>query len=142
MSTGTALRRRLRQHAWRSALAFGRTVGRLSASRRVRPDLLVVGTQRGGTTSLYQALRRHPAFLPPLRKGVHYFDMHYHHGLSWYLAHFPTQRRVATAAAERGHPAVTGELSPYNMWHPLASQRNEAKEVHGHQVLPLTPLLR
>lgn len=114
----------VRRHVWRAAAAAGHAMGRLTADRRRPPDFLVVGTQRGGTTSLYHALRQHPGFLRPwLRKGVHYFDEAYHQPMAWYLAHFPTQRRVAALAAQRGHPVITGEFSPYYMWHPLAPSR-------------------
>lgn len=45
-----------------------------------KPQLLCIGTQKGGTTSLYQYLRPaagsryHPRILPHDRKEVHYFD--------------------------------------------------------------------
>ncbi|QSB15906.1 sulfotransferase domain-containing protein [Natronosporangium hydrolyticum] len=124
MGTVTAVRGRLRQQAWQGAVVLARTTGRLSANRRLTPDFLVVGAQRAGTTSLYQALRQHPSFLPArLRKGVHYFDMAYHRPMSWYRAHFPTRRRAAAVAATLGAPVVTGEFSPYYMWHPLAPAR-------------------
>lgn len=124
MSAGTELRRRIRRKAWSGAAAVTRAVNRLSADQRMRPDFLVVGTQRGGTTSLYKALRQHPAFLPAtMHKGVHYFDMAYRRPMSWYLAHFPTRRRAAAATAALGSRVVTGEFSPYYMWHPLAAQR-------------------
>lgn len=115
---------RLRQHAWQQAVIVARATGRVSAGRRLLPDFLVVGAQRAGTTSLYQALRQHPGFLPArLRKGVHYFDLDYHRPMSWYRAHFPTRRRAAAAATASGTPVVTGEFSPYYMWHPLAPAR-------------------
>lgn len=124
MAVTQGLGRGIRGHAWRGAAAAGRAVGRLTAGRRLPPDFLVVGAQRAGTTSLYQALRQHPGFLRPwLRKGVHYFDMDYLRPMTWYLAHFPTRRRAAAAAADLGHPVVTGEFSPYYMWHPLAPDR-------------------
>lgn len=124
MGTATAVRRGLRQQAWRGAVVLTHTAARLTAERRLTPDFLVVGAQRAGTTSLYQALRQHPAFLRSgLRKGVHYFDMAYHRPMSWYRAHFPTRRRAAAAAASLGTRVVTGESSPYYMWHPLAPER-------------------
>ncbi|MCI0689841.1 MAG: sulfotransferase domain-containing protein [Sporichthyaceae bacterium] len=99
-----------------------RTVGYASAALRMLPDFLIVGAQRCGTTSLFQALAGHPRVVPPLfHKGVHFFDTPaYQHGLRWYHAHFPIR-----AAANRrvGGPAITGEASPYYLFHPWAGHR-------------------
>lgn len=84
-----------------------------TANLRALPDFVILGTQRGGTSSLYQWLCAHPAFDPPLRKEIHYFDVHYHKGTRWYRAHFPF--------AQRGR--ITGEASPYMLFHPLAPAR-------------------
>jgi len=100
-----------------------RTIGYASASARMLPDFLIIGAQRCGTTSLFQALAAHPNMVPPLfHKGVHYFDTPaYRRGLRWYAGHFPiraiAKRRVA------GGAAITGEASPYYMFHPLAGHR-------------------
>jgi hypothetical protein len=65
---------------------------------------------------MYKTLSQHPNVLPAvLHKGVHYFDAEYDKGMSWYLGHFPTRRP--------GVPAITGESSPYYMFHPHAARR-------------------
>jgi len=57
---------------------------------RRRPDFLIIGAQKAGTTSLHNYLRRHPSLSPSAgAKELHYFDMYYGRGLSWYLSHFP-----------------------------------------------------
>jgi hypothetical protein len=59
---------------------------------------------------------------PFLRKGVHYFDKRYELGLAWYRGNFP----IATASQlRRWHlgGTLTGESSPYYMFHPLAPSR-------------------
>jgi len=90
------------------------TAGRLTSPARMLPGFLIVGAQRCGTTSMYRALSQHPDVRKAvLHKGVHYFDMNYDRGLSWYRAHFPMR-----AAA-----AVTFESSPYYLFHPLAADR-------------------
>ncbi len=71
-----------------------------TSGARMLPDFLMVGTQRGGTTSLFRALAAHPATVQPnFHKGVHYFDVNYPRGLPWYRGHFPVrslaERRVA-----------------------------------------------
>ena len=48
------------------------------------PDFVILGTQRGGTTSLYQWLSRHRGVAPASRKEIHYFDLNYAKGEAWY----------------------------------------------------------
>lgn len=108
------------RHAGRAA----RAVGSLSADQRATPSFLIVGTQRGGTTSLFKALLQHPSFAPPrLRKGVHYFDVAYGQGQRWYLGHFPRRSQIEERANRLGSPVITGEASPYYMWHPAVPGR-------------------
>lgn len=98
--------------------------GRATAPGRMLPGFLICGAQRCGTTSLFRALARHPDVVAPLfHKGVHYFDTaaHYGHGLAWYRGHFP-MRAVADRRSRSGS-AVTGEASPYYLFHPLAAAR-------------------
>jgi hypothetical protein len=108
----------------KAARAASRTYGRLTASRRMLPTFLISGAQRCGTTSMYKTLTAHPQVLPAvLHKGVHYFDTSYPRGLDWYRGHFPTQRAAARAAQAAGGPVITGESSPYYMFHPMAGRR-------------------
>ncbi len=88
---------------------------------RVLPDFLIIGTQKGGTNSLYRYLRDHPAVLPA-RKGIHYFNRRMHLGLSWYRAHFPL--RVSAWHCRHKHGACsTGEGTANYLFHPLAAER-------------------
>lgn len=69
---------------------------------RATPDFLLIGTQRGGTTSLFDAITRCEGVLPPTRKEVHFFDRFWRLGRRWYLAHFPpdeADRRWLTGEA-------------------------------------------
>ena len=87
---------------------------RLTAGRRRLPDFLIIGAQRCGTTSLYRYLQAHPQVRPAYpSKGAHYFDKNAGRSLGWYRAHFPT--------AEDG--VLTGEASPYYLFHPLVPGR-------------------
>jgi len=91
---------------------------------RLEPSFLIVGAQRCGTTSMFNALAQHPAVVPPLfHKGVHYFDVDFARGARWYRGHFPTRAWAAHRAVAAGRPPVTGESSPYYMHHPLAAGR-------------------
>jgi hypothetical protein len=110
--------------ALRALRTGSRTYGRLTASGRMLPAFLIVGAQRCGTTSLFKTLSQHPAVLPsPFHKGVHYFDVAHHKPLAWYAGHFPTRRQAEAAQRRTGMPAVTGESSPFYMFHPLAPAR-------------------
>jgi hypothetical protein len=94
---------------------------RTTATRRALPDFVILGAQRAGTTSLYNYLSRHPSVLPAARKEVHYFDVNYSRGEEWYRAMFPRQRAMLARA---GRPRLlTGEASPYYLFHPLAPER-------------------
>ncbi len=99
----------------RVARAGGRLVARATSGARMLPGFLVIGTKRGGSTSLYEYVIRHPAVAGCLlEKGSHYFDVNFGRGWTWFRASFPL-----TA----GRRVIAGEASPYYMFHPLAPQR-------------------
>ncbi len=110
-----------------------------TAGQRPLPEFLLIGTKRGGTTSLYFHLLRHSQVVPlfprpdhlpkaSFTKGVHYFDANHHRGERWYRSHFPSERvRRAAGARSAGTPSVVaGEASPYYLFHPLAADRAAA----------------
>lgn len=82
-------------------------------SRRPRPHFLGIGTQKGGTTTLYRLLKAHPDVYLPDNKEVHYFTKHYNNGEDWYLEHFRT--------AKPGQ--LRGEITPYYLFHEAAPAR-------------------
>lgn len=99
--------------------AAGGVAWRASALVRVLPDFLVIGAQKAGTTSSYEALCRSPAVLPARKKEVRYFSHHPARSTLWYRWSFPTRFEIAR---RRGR-AVTGEASPDYLVHPLAPER-------------------
>ncbi len=109
----------------RSSVAGGvEAVGVATSRLRVLPSFLIVGAQRCGTNSLYEYLVEHPAVGRAMPgQEVHFFDTSFLRGLAWYRGHFPTRLWVRSAAGRVGCPAVTGESSPYYMFHPLAPER-------------------
>jgi Sulfotransferase domain len=110
--------------ARRAAHSISVSTGRLTHRARMLPGFLIVGAQRGGTTSMYRTLDAHPAILKAvLHKGVHYFDTGYDHSLGWYQGHFPLRARAARARRATGDVPLTFESSPYYMFHPLAAER-------------------
>ena len=87
-----------------------------TARERQAPGFLIVGTQRGGTTSLYEYLVQHPGVGGSWRKEVHYFDDHHDRGWDWYRAFFPREGRFQ----------ITGEASPYYLFDPAVPARVRA----------------
>jgi len=79
------------------------------------PDFIIIGTQKGGTSSLFYYLKEHPQMQMPQEKEIHYFDLNYNKGLKWYESHFPNQGVSGNL--------ITGEASPYYLFHPLAPER-------------------
>ncbi|MDQ3147496.1 MAG: sulfotransferase [Actinomycetota bacterium] len=111
-----------------------RRFGIITAASRSLPDFLIVGTKRGGTTSLHRYLLAHPRVLPlfpsaerlPMRanlKGVHYFDSGFHQGTAWYRSHFPSTACRQLMARRCGGPVLAGEATPYYLYHPDAPLR-------------------
>ncbi|MEV0839220.1 sulfotransferase domain-containing protein [Actinocatenispora sera] len=112
--------------------------GEATASRRPLPDFLIIGTKRGGTTSLWNYLLRHPG-VPQLfpawnTKTSHYFEENWYRGVDWYRSHFPTERQRAAQSARYGGPVRAGEAAPLYMFHPLAPQR-------VHELMPQVRLI-
>jgi hypothetical protein len=91
---------------------------------RMLPDYLIIGAQRAGTTSLYLYLTHHPCVAPVvIGKGVHYFDVDFDKGPRWYRGHFPVAARRYLSKVGRDMPLITGEGSPYYLFHPLVPGR-------------------
>jgi hypothetical protein len=91
---------------------------KLTAGSRLLPDFIIISVERGGSTSLYRYITTHPCVEPAFRKEVHYFDLNFSQGPAWYRAHFPTRWRAAWLSARKGHRLLTGEASPYYLYHP------------------------
>lgn len=86
------------------------------------PSFLIIGTQKGGTSSLHRYLGQHPLLYRSRPKEVHFFDGRrghgdaYARGLDWYRQHFKPQ-----AGMRKG--GQTFESSPLYIFNPLAAQR-------------------
>ena len=90
---------------------------------RLLPDFLIIGTQRGGTTSLYNYLMGRPGVGPAAVKELHFFDKKFHKGSAWYRAHFPTSIQKYAFELSRKQHFATGEASAYYLFHPHAPRR-------------------
>jgi len=103
---------------WFGLLEAGRRVELKLRSRAARalPDAMIIGAMKSGTSSLHYYLTQHPQVTPPLRKEVHYFDLNFERGESWYRANF----------GRAGQGGLNIDSSPYYLFHPLVPQRAHA----------------
>jgi hypothetical protein len=90
---------------------------------RLMPNYIIIGAQRCGTTSLHNYLVEHPHIIPAVQKEVHFFDMKFHKGTLWYRAHFPAWLHKYYVKFSRQQALITGEGSPYYIFHPLVPGR-------------------
>ena len=113
---------------------------------RTLPDFVIIGAQRCGTTSLYNYLVEHPDVAPAFIKETHFFDLYFGRGLNWYRAYFPILSGLSwkepgagwlgrilpglswkehgpATAGVRQRRLLTGESTPYYLFHPHAPQR-------------------
>jgi hypothetical protein len=101
---------------------------RLATSRfRVLPDFVIVGAQKAGTTSLYAYLVADRHVLPASTKEAHFFDTEkWFLGPEAYRAEFPLQLTMRLTSWLRRHPVITGEATPYYLYHPAVPKRLSA----------------
>jgi hypothetical protein len=103
---------------WFGLLEAGRHVElklRLRDARAL-PDAMIIGAMKSGTSSLHYYLTQHPQVIAPLRKEVHYFDLNFARGESWYRANF----------GREGQGGLNIDSSPYYLFHPRVPQRAHA----------------
>lgn len=86
------------------------------------PDFLIIGAQKAGTTSCFEYLIQHPGVAPPLKKEIHFFDVpeRFRRGAGWYRAFFPVLAERHRGSTSR---RITGEASPYYLFHPRVPER-------------------
>ncbi len=78
-----------------------------TAALRVLPDFLIVGTQKGGTTSLYYYLSQHPDVVSSPRKEINYFNLCANRPIGEYKHYFPL--RIEKSLNKR---MIAGEATP------------------------------
>jgi len=108
----------IRTLRWFGLLETGRRVELRLRSRDLRalPGAMIIGAMKSGTSSLHYYLTQQPQVIAPLRKEVHYFDLNFERGESWYRANF----------GREGQRGVNIDSSPYYLFHPLVPQRAHA----------------
>ena len=83
------------------------------------PDFVIIGAQKCGTTAFYGLLTKHPNVEPAAIRELHYFDRadRFDKGTEWYRRCFPPPRW------KDGRRSITGEKTPYYLFHPQVPQR-------------------
>jgi hypothetical protein len=119
---------------WFGLLEAGRRIELRWRARtpRALPDALIIGAMKCGTSSLHNYLVQHPQVVPPLRKEVHYFDVHYARGEAWYRANF----------GRAGAPGLNLDSSPYYLFHPCVPARAHALVPHAKLIVMLRDPVR
>jgi len=102
----------IRQLYWRLKRFLKFSWRRLSTSKRIIPDFMIIGFQKCGTTSLFNYLIQHPEILPPMQKEIKYFDLNFSRNINWYKAHFPKRDE------KNKHNFITGEATPDYIFFP------------------------
>ena len=125
------------------------------------PTFIVIGTMKGGTTSLWEYLRAHPQVFMPESKEIQFFSNpgRYERGLDWYREHFAdVTDEIAVGEASTNytkHPRRTGtagriaEVMPdvrlvYLLRNPIERIRSHYVQLaHGHgERRPLSVVVR
>lgn len=83
-----------------------------SVPLRRKPDYLIVGAQKAGTTTMFNMLSRHPAVANPLNKEMHYFDRRDIRSSWEYRRHFPISSQK-----------ITGEATPSYLFYPGVAEQ-------------------
>ena len=103
---------------------FGPGLPRLITSPfRVLPNYLIIGARRSGTSSLYDYIQHHPSIAPALGKEITFFSHSFEKGMNWYRSFFPTKLTMNKISKINGEDAITGEGTPYYLYHPLVPKR-------------------
>lgn len=78
------------------------------------PEFLIIGAQKGGTTSLYSYLMQHPGILPSEKKEIQYFGhpKNLIRGEAWFRRHFPSASLRKSLEKKIGYPPISFEATP------------------------------
>lgn len=80
-----------------------------------KPNFLIVGVAKAGTTSLYHYLKKHPDVYMPDKKEIHFFDRYHYRGPNWYLNRF--------RGGEETQKIAVGEATPIYCFDPACMER-------------------
>ncbi len=84
-----------------------------------KPQFIIIGTQKGGTSGLFNILNQHSLLYGSSQKEVHYFDndeWYEQNKLEEYHSYFPLPHQIPKGAK-------VFEASPLYLFHPKAAER-------------------
>ncbi len=85
----------------------------------VKPSFLIIGVQKGGTTSLHNYLIQHPKLISPNKKELHFFDTQDSLSIHSFLNFFPKEYLTNTISFESTpryiyYPGVAKKIFEFN----------------------------
>lgn len=92
-----------------------------------RADLFHLGPPKTATTWLYRCLKEHPQVVTSASDSIHFFDIHYRRGLSWYQSQFGSVNEQTRAF----------DPTPSYICSPLAPARIAAHNPEARLILTL-----
>ena len=95
----------------------------LTGPIRTKPDFIIIGAQRSGTTSLYNYIIKHPHVNEALRKEIYFFDNNFNRGVNYYKAFFPTLVYKYIFKWLYKRDLITGEATTGYHYHPHVPKR-------------------
>ena len=96
---------------------------KLTGPFRMKPDFIIIGSEKCGTTSLYEYLKKHPNIIASTGKEVSFFDKNFHRGNGWYKSFFPSLLTKFFKQTFSRTKILTFEATPRYLIHPHAAKR-------------------
>jgi sulfotransferase family protein len=127
-----AVTKQLQRIRYRNWARETSNVGHAGAADPLRPDFLIVGAPKCGTSWLMGGLGQHPNVIM-LPEEIEYFSLHLDYPLEWYAEHFARQRDAAKHAKRA--PYLLGEKSARYCAMPIENIE------HARKVLPDAKLI-
>ena len=99
----------------------------------IRPNFLIIGAQKAGTTWLWEMLKQHPGTSLPQQKEIHFFGSAelFARGINWYYDHF----------SDLDENKVIGEASTTYFYDRIPYWYNESNKIEYDDSLPPLPEL-
>ena len=79
----------------------------ITSNARSGPDFIIIGASKGGTSSLYNSISKHPQVKVARMKEPRFFSRYYRLGLNYYRSYFP----------KKNENKVTGEATTSYFYH-------------------------
>lgn len=78
----------------------------------IKPDFIIAGVMKGGTTILYDFITDHPDVNKAKEKEIHYFTLNYEKGDEWYSKFFESNGKINGEASPTYFDLATTKTIP------------------------------